>query len=192
MNPAGSTSRRALIVGAGIGGLAAAVALRASGWEARIFERAAHPRELGFALNLAPNAMQALKELGIADRVQVEGEITGQAEIRALDGRSLRRIHIAARHRSRRGAGSGRRRRPRTRPRVREKSRHRAAQIRAGTLCAHCAEREIGRRVARVTTTKNPSIGAARTLAACFLPERALVAAFYLGGKLDPHRELRS
>jgi 2-polyprenyl-6-methoxyphenol hydroxylase-like FAD-dependent oxidoreductase len=51
---------------------------------------------------------------------------------------------------------------------------------------------KMGRRIARVTTTKNPLIGAARTLAARFLPEGALLAAFYLGGDHDPHREIRS
>ena len=38
-------SRTALIVGAGIGGLAAGIALRRAGWDAQIFERAANPRE---------------------------------------------------------------------------------------------------------------------------------------------------
>ena len=43
------SERTALIVGAGIGGLTAGVALRRAGWRIRIFERAANPRELGFA-----------------------------------------------------------------------------------------------------------------------------------------------
>ena len=60
-------SRTAIIVGAGIGGLAAGIALRRAGWRTRIFERAAAPRELGFALNLAPNAVSALRALGVAD-----------------------------------------------------------------------------------------------------------------------------
>src|SRR6266850_2143166 len=93
--------RCALIVGAGIGGLAAAVALRRAGWQVRIFERAASPRELGFALNLAPNAMAALETLGLAERVTAEGDVTGDAEIRATDGRTLRRINIASEHRAR-------------------------------------------------------------------------------------------
>jgi 2-polyprenyl-6-methoxyphenol hydroxylase-like FAD-dependent oxidoreductase len=57
---------RALIVGAGIGGLAAGIALRRRGWEVCIHERAANPRELGFGLLLAPNAIAALRELGVA------------------------------------------------------------------------------------------------------------------------------
>lgn len=67
------TSRTALVVGAGIGGLAAGIALERAGWRVRIFERAASPRELGFALNLAPNAMFALHELGLAERLLAEG-----------------------------------------------------------------------------------------------------------------------
>ena len=57
-------TRTALIVGAGIGGLSAAIALRKAGWNVRVFERAASVRELGFALLVAPNAMAALRELG--------------------------------------------------------------------------------------------------------------------------------
>ena len=42
--------RTALIVGAGIGGLAAGIALGRAGWDIRIFERAPTPRDIGFAL----------------------------------------------------------------------------------------------------------------------------------------------
>jgi len=85
----------ALIVGAGIGGLAAAVALRRAGWQVQIFERAASPRDLGFALNLAPNAMAALRELGLNERLIAEGHIVREAEIRTLAGRTLRRIDVS-------------------------------------------------------------------------------------------------
>jgi 2-polyprenyl-6-methoxyphenol hydroxylase-like FAD-dependent oxidoreductase len=82
----------ALIVGAGIGGLAAGVALRRSGWRVRIHERAERPRELGFALLLAPNAMAALDELGIGDTVRAAGVSTTRFEIRHPDGRVVRRF----------------------------------------------------------------------------------------------------
>jgi 2-polyprenyl-6-methoxyphenol hydroxylase-like FAD-dependent oxidoreductase len=85
----------ALIVGAGIGGLASGLALQHAGWRVRIFERAASPRELGFALVLAPNAMAAVRELGLADAV-VEGGVTlHQGEIRKPDGTVLRRFHTS-------------------------------------------------------------------------------------------------
>ena len=84
-------SRTALIVGAGIGGLAAGLALRRAGWQVRIHERAANPRELGFALALAPNAMAALRELGLADTMLAEGVKTTKAEVRRTDGQVMRR-----------------------------------------------------------------------------------------------------
>jgi 2-polyprenyl-6-methoxyphenol hydroxylase-like FAD-dependent oxidoreductase len=90
------THRTALIVGAGIGGLAAGVALRRAGWRVRIVERAVETRALGFALSLAPNAMEALRELGLAERLTAEGCVVGQVEIRRADGSVLKRFHVAA------------------------------------------------------------------------------------------------
>lgn len=89
------TSRTVLIAGAGVGGLAAAIALQRAGWRVRVFEKAAGPRELGFALNLAANAMAALDELGVAGRLLAEGHRTQFAEIRRGDGRTLKRVHLA-------------------------------------------------------------------------------------------------
>jgi len=88
-------SRSALIVGAGIGGLAAAVALRKAGWQVRVFERAATPRELGFALALAPNAMAALDELGVAAGIAAKSVAPHRVEVRHLDGRRIRRFEWA-------------------------------------------------------------------------------------------------
>jgi 2-polyprenyl-6-methoxyphenol hydroxylase-like FAD-dependent oxidoreductase len=85
-------ARRALIVGAGIGGLAAAVALRRAGWEVRVCERATRPRELGFGLLLARNALAALQELQLAHRIQGVNGLAVGAEIRRLDGRVVRRF----------------------------------------------------------------------------------------------------
>jgi len=87
-------SRVALIVGAGIGGLAAGVALQRAGWSVRIFERAAHPRELGFALLLAPNAVVSLERLGLAERVVEQGCQMDAGDIRGTNGRLLRRFDM--------------------------------------------------------------------------------------------------
>jgi len=87
---------KALVIGAGIGGLAAAVALRRAGWNVRIFERAASPRELGFALLLAPNAMHALGELGLGDAVRHGGFVATSGEMRRPDGTVLRRFDVAS------------------------------------------------------------------------------------------------
>jgi 2-polyprenyl-6-methoxyphenol hydroxylase-like FAD-dependent oxidoreductase len=88
--------RTAAIAGAGIGGLAAGVALRRAGWTVRIHERAASPRELGFGLLLAPNALSALHELGVADAVTSGAVPATGAEIRRLNGRLIRRFQEPA------------------------------------------------------------------------------------------------
>jgi prepilin-type processing-associated H-X9-DG protein len=82
----------ALVIGAGIGGVAAGLALRRAGWDVRLFERADAPRELGFGLAIAPNAMAALREIGVADAVRLQAWYPTAAEIRRADGRVLRRV----------------------------------------------------------------------------------------------------
>jgi 2-polyprenyl-6-methoxyphenol hydroxylase-like FAD-dependent oxidoreductase len=86
--------RTALIVGAGIGGLSAGIALRRAGWHVRIFERTASPRELGFGLGLAPNAIAALRELGVADTVLARGFMPRRGEVRRMDGTVLKRAEL--------------------------------------------------------------------------------------------------
>ena len=87
-------TRTALIVGAGIGGLSAGMALRKAGWNIRIFEHAASPRELGFGLALAPNAMAALHELGLADVVRSRAHTPTKGEVRRPDGTVLKRAEL--------------------------------------------------------------------------------------------------
>ena len=57
--------RKAVIVGAGIGGLAAGIALAKSGWTVEILERAATLTEVGAGLQISPNGMKVLDRLGV-------------------------------------------------------------------------------------------------------------------------------
>ena len=57
------------IIGGGIGGVAAAVALHRAGIEATVYERATEFREVGVGMMLWPNATRVLKELGLLERV---------------------------------------------------------------------------------------------------------------------------
>src|SRR4029450_7661749 len=84
--------RSALVVGAGIRGRSAALALQQRGWRVRVFERAANPRELGFALLLAPNAMLALDAVGLAETVRNGGVVVTHGEMRRAGGTILRRF----------------------------------------------------------------------------------------------------
>jgi 2-polyprenyl-6-methoxyphenol hydroxylase-like FAD-dependent oxidoreductase len=58
---------KALIVGAGIGGLSVALALRRAGLAVEVYERTAALREAGAGLGLWPNAIHALRQLDLAD-----------------------------------------------------------------------------------------------------------------------------
>jgi 2-polyprenyl-6-methoxyphenol hydroxylase-like FAD-dependent oxidoreductase len=54
-----------LVVGGGIGGLAAALALHAAGIGATVFEQVREPRELGVGINTLPHAIKELAALGL-------------------------------------------------------------------------------------------------------------------------------
>ena len=60
---------RVIVVGAGIGGLAAALSLHAAGIEARVFEAAPRIDALGLGINLQPGAVRELAELGLLGRL---------------------------------------------------------------------------------------------------------------------------
>jgi 2-polyprenyl-6-methoxyphenol hydroxylase-like FAD-dependent oxidoreductase len=85
---------KAIVVGAGIGGLAAGIALHRTGWQVQVIEQAHSPRELGFALALAPNALQALDELGLKDDVLAQAIAVKTFEVRRPDGRLMKRVDL--------------------------------------------------------------------------------------------------
>lgn len=64
---------KALIAGAGIGGLTTALFLHRAGVGVEIFERADAVRELGVGINMLPHAVGVLAELGLLDALDVAG-----------------------------------------------------------------------------------------------------------------------
>jgi 2-polyprenyl-6-methoxyphenol hydroxylase-like FAD-dependent oxidoreductase len=74
------------IIGGGIGGLAAAVALARNGLAAEVYEQAPVLEEVGAGVGLWPNAMTALAPIGLAGKVaQLAVKLDGQG-IRRPDG----------------------------------------------------------------------------------------------------------
>jgi salicylate hydroxylase len=61
---------KAIVVGAGIGGLACADALRRADAQVIVLEQAPAIQEIGAGLGLAPNAVGALTALGVAERLR--------------------------------------------------------------------------------------------------------------------------
>ena len=80
---------RALVVGAGIGGLATAIALQRIGREVLVLEREAEQREIGAGISLWPNAIKALRRLGIGDNVEAAGAPAHDAAFRTWRGAQL-------------------------------------------------------------------------------------------------------
>ena len=61
---------RVAVIGAGLGGLAAAGALRQRGIEATVYERAGELGEVGAGIQLGPNAVKVLRALGVEQKLR--------------------------------------------------------------------------------------------------------------------------
>ena len=77
------------IIGGGIGGVAAAVALGRFGIAADVYERAPRLAEIGSGLSLWPNATRALREMGLLDDVVARSGAATNFLVRRNDGRVL-------------------------------------------------------------------------------------------------------
>jgi 2-polyprenyl-6-methoxyphenol hydroxylase-like FAD-dependent oxidoreductase len=78
-----------LIAGGGIGGLAAAIALREAGHEPIVFERAGEIGDVGAGIVLGRSALRVLSALGIADDVRSAGNAVSAVEPHTAGGRRL-------------------------------------------------------------------------------------------------------
>ena len=85
---------RVVIVGAGIGGLAATVALHRIGVEALVIERAPSIREVGAGLSLWSNAVNALRELGLDAQVIAAASVIERNLVQLPKGRVIARTEL--------------------------------------------------------------------------------------------------
>jgi salicylate hydroxylase len=87
--------RRAIIAGAGIGGLAAAIALSQAGFNVAIYERTEKLEEFGAGLQVTPNATRVLARLGVLGRVrQFSSKPRAVLALRGSDDAKLMRLPL--------------------------------------------------------------------------------------------------
>ncbi|HBE71117.1 MAG TPA: FAD-dependent oxidoreductase [Planctomycetaceae bacterium] len=85
----------ATIIGAGIGGLSAAIALARQGVEVSVLEQAPSPRPVGAGISLQPNALECLRCLGVLDSVMNRACSSVTANVRHFRGRIIRQFDFS-------------------------------------------------------------------------------------------------
>lgn len=68
-------SRKAIIIGAGIAGPVAAIMLKRAGVEAQLFEAWPRSTGIGGGLQIAPNGMHVLAEIGLKEEMISRGSV---------------------------------------------------------------------------------------------------------------------
>jgi salicylate hydroxylase len=80
-----------IIVGAGLGGLACAIACRRENLSVVVLERSAEPREIGAGIQIPPNGAIILQQLGVLEQLLEVGSMVQHVDFRRYDdGRLLR------------------------------------------------------------------------------------------------------
>ncbi|MFJ4777751.1 FAD-dependent oxidoreductase [Streptomyces sp. NPDC088762] len=79
----------AVVVGAGVGGLATAIGLRRAGWTVTVLERRTALERYGTAFGIHPTAQAALDRLGLGDALRARAVPYRDARIRRPDGKVL-------------------------------------------------------------------------------------------------------
>ena len=95
MSGAPDRSSPVLVVGGGIGGMAAALALSQQGFKVEVFEQSAEIGEIGAGLQLGPNGFAAMDALGVGERARRRAVFTDELVMMdAVDGGEVARIPV--------------------------------------------------------------------------------------------------
>ncbi len=93
------------VVGAGIGGLAAAACLLRNGHKVRVYEQAPAISVVGAAVQMSANAVKVLEHLGLKDALEANAVKPKSFEFRRFDtGELLHEIKLGADHEARHGS----------------------------------------------------------------------------------------
>jgi 2-polyprenyl-6-methoxyphenol hydroxylase-like FAD-dependent oxidoreductase len=88
-------TRRAEIAGAGLAGLATAIALANTGWIVRVHEAGPELRELGAGLYVRENGLRVLEALGVYDDIEERAHRVPAFDIVDERGRLVQRMHFS-------------------------------------------------------------------------------------------------
>lgn len=100
-----ASASKIAVIGAGIAGMAAAIALRQEGNEIMLFEQASKFRRIGAAINLTPNAVKVLDGLKVGEQLRARASQPLYRLSRAWDtGEETSRLELGDTARSRYGA----------------------------------------------------------------------------------------
>jgi salicylate hydroxylase len=80
---------RAVVVGGGLGGMAAALALTQAGIDVQLYEQARQLTEVGAGVSLAPNGLRVLDRLGVGEGVGRVGARYTSTQLLLPDGRPV-------------------------------------------------------------------------------------------------------
>jgi 2-polyprenyl-6-methoxyphenol hydroxylase-like FAD-dependent oxidoreductase len=80
---------RVIVVGAGVGGLSAAIALRKAGHDVVVLDRIGRFDDAGAGITLFANGMRALRSLGVGDAIAARGAAARRSAILTADGQEL-------------------------------------------------------------------------------------------------------
>ncbi len=85
---------KVVVIGAGIGGLTAGIAMRQIGYEVEIYDRVKELKPVGAGISLWSNGVKVLNRLGLGDRIAKIGGIMNRMEYRSQQGEILNDIGL--------------------------------------------------------------------------------------------------
>ncbi len=90
-----SAALKIAVIGGGLGGLSAAVALHQAGFDVEVYEQAPELTQIGGGINMGPNAARVLRRLGLGPGLDREGvRPLGTHQRRWQDGRTLQKAAL--------------------------------------------------------------------------------------------------